>query len=143
MNDQQAFKNFMYDEKVCVLSVLINSNTLHAAAMHFSIDDQALALIFSADITQEKYKGIVNFGTCPAAVVVGISEEKWITCQLSGHLEVTSPEEQSRLKKIHYSRIPSDAAFEMDKNTIFLRFTPSSGKITDYNGDEPVIIALI
>lgn len=105
--------------------------------MHFSWEADADAIYFSADSMQRKCLDLKLGEKRQASVIVGFSEETWITCQMSGVIEMVSESELSKVKAVHYDRVPGAAEFEDVETTVFLRFNPNFAKITDYNKEPP------
>lgn len=93
-----------------------------------------MVLYFSTENTSRKCKGLLNGETVKGSVVVGLSEEEWITLQMDG--EVTAIVDKAELEKIHqihYTKHPSSAKYKEEPETIFLAFTPTWWRYTDYN----------
>ena len=140
MSDR-ALMDFLATDPVCVLSVLIDDRTVHSAAMHFSYADDPLRLYFSADRTQRKFSGFSDAPSRHSSIVVGTSEQVWITCQMSGQLGIVPSADLKAVKERHYQRIPSAKQFESDPNTVFLEFRAEWYRLTDFNSEPPKILA--
>ncbi|HXH26957.1 MAG TPA: hypothetical protein VNG90_03600, partial [Candidatus Acidoferrum sp.] len=75
-----------------------------------------------------------NGGTAKASVVVGLSEEEWITLQMDGEVAaITDPAQLEAAQAIHYAKHPNSAQYKDDPETMFLRFTPNWWRYTDFN----------
>ena len=129
---------FLEQNRVCSLSTQLLDDSPHGAAMHYSSQRKPLLLYFSADRTNKKADRLLKGKLTKASVVIGFSEEEWITLQLDGMLELVSDKKEiDGIKKIHYQKIPTSQEFENEPGTIFLKFTPSWWRYTDYNTDPP------
>jgi len=132
MNEQ--IRAFLSKHTICSLTTLLPDGSPHAAALHYSHAENPVALYFSTENTSRKCKGLLNGETVKSSVVVGLSEEEWITLQMDG--EVTAIVDKAELEKIHqihYTKHPSSAKYKEEPETIFLAFTPTWWRYTDYN----------
>src|SRR3989344_1314087 len=127
-------------ERVCSLTILVDSNP-HASAMHFSHKDDPLILYFSTESTSRKCKSVLEEGNAKASVVVGFSEEDWLTMQMNGEVSLVDNETLKEVKKIHYLKHPKSQKYENDPETIFLQFKPSWWRYSDLKTDPPLYIS--
>ncbi|MBW7944828.1 pyridoxamine 5'-phosphate oxidase family protein [Patescibacteria group bacterium] len=119
---------------VCSLTTLLKDGSPHAAAVHFSYSAEPLELYFSTSRTSKKCEALLDGSATKASVALGFSEEEWLTLQLDGEIKsVTDPAELSRIQTIHYAKHPRAAKFKDDPETLFLKFTPTWWRYTDYN----------
>lgn len=139
MNQEVA--NFLTSERVCGLAVVMPDGTSHSAAMHFSHRAEPLALFFSTENTSRKCQALLNGKPSKASVVVGFSEEKWLTLQMDGEVKaILNPEELKVAKAVHYPKHPNSQKYEHDPATVFLAFTPSWWRYTGFKFQPPIII---
>jgi uncharacterized protein YhbP (UPF0306 family) len=129
---------FLNSEHVAALT-LETAEGLHAAALHFSFSEDPFTLYFSTDKTSRKGSKLSE-NPIKAALVIGISPEKWQTLQVDGTVRIASESEIPEIKKIHYERNPGSKKFEGDPNTVFLIFTPTWGRFTDFNTNPLTLI---
>ncbi len=74
-------------------------------------------------------------------MVIGFSEEEWLTLQIDGTIEIIQDEDEiKRVKTIHYQKNPSSKQFENIPTTIFLAFTPIWWRFTDFNSEPPFVM---
>jgi general stress protein 26 len=120
--------------------------TPYSAAMHYSHSEHPFCIYFSTDITSKKCEPLVNNDSVQASVVIGLSEEKWITLQLTGQLRIIkeseklTPEAVASIKSVHYAKHPASAKYADDPDTVFLEFSPSWWRYTDFNQKPAQII---
>ncbi|GAB4156784.1 MAG: hypothetical protein Fur003_0250 [Candidatus Dojkabacteria bacterium] len=132
-------KSFLEKERVSALSIMTGNKTCHSAAMHFSFKEDPFEIYFSIDKTSRKAQ-LINKEPTSASFVIGFSEEEWKTFQVDGIVKiVTDAEELSKIKEGHYKRNPSSQQFESDPNTVFLVFSPTWWRYTDFM-EEPILI---
>jgi general stress protein 26 len=133
---------FITKHRVCSLTTLLPDGSPHAAALHYSHSDNPLTLYFSVENTSKKCQGLVTGETIKGSVVVGFSEEEWITLQMDGEVKaVLDKNELEKIHKIHYSKHPNSEKHKDFPETIFLAFTPSWWRYTDYNTDPLTILS--
>lgn len=125
---------FLSKHNVCALTTLLPDGFPHAAALHFSHSDNPLTLYFSTENTSRKCQGLLSGETVKGSVVVGLSEEEWITLQMDGDVRAISDKvELDKAHSIHYAKHPNSAKYKDAPETIFLAFTPNWWRYADYN----------
>ena len=123
--DSKALK-LLGKERVCVLAVCMANGGCHGAAMHFSHQVDPLIIYIQTESTSIKCKNLPT----KASVVVGFSEESMQTLQMDGDIrQITDLEE---VYKIHYAKHPGAEKYKNDPTTVFLAFTPTWWRYSDY-----------
>lgn len=134
--------HYLTSQKVCSLSNLLPDGSVHGAALHFSHSEEPLQLYFSVENSSRKCAGLLNGESVQAAVVVGFSEEEWLSLQLDGELQAVSDSEQlAKIQEIHYSKHPNSAKYKDEPETLFLLFTPKWWRYTDFKSDPWFILS--
>lgn len=131
---------FLSNNKICALSVLLPDGSIHSAVLHYSHSDKPLTLYFSTENTSRKCQGLLSGNTTQASVVMGFNEESWITFQLDGEIRLVT-NDLEKVQQIHYSKHPGSAKYKDEPETVFLTFTPKWWRYTDYNTDPYTIIS--
>jgi len=73
-------------------------------------------------------------------MVIGLSEEEWLTLQMHGDVKIISDnKELEKVYKIHYAKHPEAEQYKGPK-TVFLEFTPTWWRFTDFNTNPETII---
>lgn len=138
---------FLEQNRVCALSILLPDSQIHSAAMHYSHASDPLALFFSTENSSRKFQGLVNRKSTPASVVIGFSEKDWLTLQMSGDVKLISddqrlsPEKIASIKSIHYSRHPASQKYADNPAAVFLEFTPAWWRFTDFKTTPPTYVS--
>lgn len=126
--------DFLTNHRVCSLTTLLKDKSPHAAALHYSHSNEPLELYFSTENTSRKCEALLEGKSTQASVVIGFSEEEWITVQMDGEVSVVSePKELRTIQSIHYAKHSTSAKYKDDSATMFLKFTPKWWRYTDYN----------
>lgn len=138
----QKILDFLTKHHVCSFTTLLPNGFPHSAALHYSHTDNPLVLYFSTENTSRKCQGLLDGQTVKGSFVVGFSEEEWITIQMEGDVTaVLDKTELERIQKIHYAKHPNSEKYKDEPETIFLAFTPSWWRYTDYNTNPLTILS--
>ncbi len=132
----QEVIDFLKRERVCSLTTMVDGAP-YSSAMHFSFNEDPLKLYFSTKSDSKKCKSIIDIGKTQAAVAIGFSETEWLTLQMEGEVKVVPDEDLGEIKISHYARHPESQKFENDPKTVFLEFTPTWWKYSDFKSHPP------
>mgnify|MGYP001590142474 CR=1 FL=1 len=124
--DQRAL-DLLKNERVCALSVCLPDGSCHNAAMHFSVQENPLVVYIQTESTSIKCKKLPT----KASIVVGFSEETMQTLQMDGEIKKIEGD-LTEIHKIYYAKNPTAEQYKNDPGTVFLVFTPSWWRYTDY-----------
>ena len=131
---------FLEKERVGVISVILPDNISHSASVHFSNKENPLKIFIQTTNTTEKVRPFLDGKVGKASVVIGFSEKDWLTLQMRGDMKiVSSPEELKKIYKIHYKKHPDAEQYKGPK-TVFLEFTPTWWRYTDFNTEPETTI---
>lgn len=79
-------------------------------------------------------------GNAKAAIVVGMNEQDFVSLQMRGDVRIVSDaQEIAHLCAAHYAKIP-EAEKHKSSSSIFLEFTPSWWRYTDFKTDPETVI---
>jgi general stress protein 26 len=138
----ERIANFLSKHGICSLTTLLPDGSPHAAALHFSHSAGSFEFTFLTKKSSRKAAALLDGSSVRGAIVVGFSEEELITLQLDGEVAVITGEaELEDARRIHFSKHPSSKKYEKDPAYIFLKFTPSWWRYTDYNTKPATILA--
>jgi general stress protein 26 len=133
---------FLNTQRIASLTTLLSDGTPHAAALHYSYTENPFTIYFSTDNTSRKFQGLVSNNETKAAIAIGFSEEDWLTFQLEGTVrKVANKTELESVQKIHYTKYPNSAKYKDEPETVFLAFTPTWWRFSDFNTDPETIIS--
>ncbi len=137
---EQKVLDFLKNNRVSVLATQLKDGSPHTAALHYSHRSDPLVLYFSTENTSRKYQALAKGKSVKGSVTIGFSEQEWITLQMDGVVSVVSDSDELKVAKtIHYPKHPNSQKFENDPATVFLKFTPSWWRYTDFNTHPPTI----
>lgn len=125
--------NFLNKERVCSLSTLLKDGSPHAAALHYSHNDNPLEIYISTENNSRKCEAILNGDIVKGSFVIGFGEEEFITYQADGDVRIVKDQKElEKVHKIHYKKHPSSEKWKDDPATVFIVFTPRWWRYTEY-----------
>lgn len=137
MNQQGL--DYLRQQRVCVLTTLLADEMPHAAALHYSHLESPLELFFGTTRGSRKMSGLTEHPS-KAAVVIGFDEREMVTLQMEGQVRIVS--DKVLLKKFqgaHFVKHPEAAQYQHESETVYLAFTPTWWRYTDFKTD-PITI---
>lgn len=127
--NQEAI-DLLTNERVSALSVCLQDGSCHNSAMHFSFQKDPTTIYFQTENTSIKFKKLPT----KASIVVGFNEEIMRTLQMDGQLQqITDKSKLEDVYKIHYAKNPAAEQYKNDSGTVFLAFTPTWWRYSDYS----------
>lgn len=131
--------DFLKKERVGVVSVILVDGAPHSATVHYSHEESPLRFFIQTTNTTAKVQNLLDGKTAKAAMVIGFSEQDWLTIQMRGNIRIVSDKsELEKIYNIHYQKHPDAEKYKGPK-TVFLEFTPTWWRFTDFNTDPETI----
>ncbi len=127
--------NFLQKHRISVLSLVDAENAPHSSALHYAWDESRNLFLFFTRTKTKKYE-LLSSGIARASLVIGFSEEEFITVQLQGNAAMLHDEEA---KAAYLQKFPHIRQRVHDADAIFLCFEPTWFRYTDYKPTEPII----
>lgn len=125
--------DFLAKNRVCGFTTLLKSGAPHSAAMHFSYKKNPFEIYIQTEKTGRKMEDLLKTKSGKSSIVVGLSEDDWITLQLDGVVKVIdSKTELLNIHKVHYKKNPGAEQYKDLPDTIFLKFTPKWWRYTEF-----------
>lgn len=127
---------FIKQNRVGVLSILRKDGSPHAAVLHYACDYEVspCKFYFSTENTSRKVEALLTGKTIKAAMVIGFSEEEWITLQINGNIKgMLTPKDKAKAQGIFYAKHPGSRRYKDNPATILLEFTPTWWRYSDLN----------
>lgn len=85
--DKQVL-DFLTKNRVSSLTTLLKDSSPHASVLHYSHQEDPFEIFFSCDSTSLKCEALLGRKTTKASVVIGFSEEEWVTLQMDGEVQI-------------------------------------------------------
>lgn len=125
--------SFLNKERVCSLTTLLKDGSPHAAALHYSHNDNPFEIYVSTENNSRKCEALLNGDTVKGSFVIGFGEEEFITYQADGDVRIVKDQKElEKVHKIHYKKHPSSEKWQDDPATVFLVFKPTWWRYTEY-----------
>jgi general stress protein 26 len=127
---QDEMIQFIRSQQTGVFAVEMLDGSPHGATLHFAYTENPLQFIF---LTERKYKKAEPFlrrGKVRATFVIGTNDGVMQTVQLDGTASLT---EDTSLIDVYYNKFTDLDKKNLDENDIFLMFTPTWWRYTDWN----------
>ena len=138
----QKIIDFLDKERIAVLSVIQEDGCPHAASVHFSHDADPFRIYIQTSRTSKKAQPLLEGSISKAAMVVGFSEEEWVTVQMQGDIRILSDQtEADQAYMVHYKKSP-DAEKRRGPDTVILEFVPTWIRYTDFKTNPKTIIEM-
>lgn len=132
MIDAQVL-DFIKNSRVLALTVLLPDSTPHTSAMHFAHRDDPLTFIFLTEKGSLKVSALKDKKRQLGAITIGFDEKEMVTLQLHGEVSrLEKSDELAKLKEIYFKKFPQNKKYENDPESVFLSFTPSWFRYSDY-----------
>lgn len=132
--------NFLEKYRVGVVSVPLKDENVHSATVHYSHKISPLKIYIQTSNDTLKAQPFLKGEVEKGAFVIGFSEDEWLTLQMHGEIKaVFEQNELEKIYKIHYKKHPNAEQYK-GPNTIFLEFTPTWWRYTDFNTDPETIL---
>lgn len=130
---EKKILDFLEKQRVCSLTTLLEDRSPHAAALHYSHKDESLEIYISTENNSRKCEALLDGRFGRAAFVIGFSEVELVTLQMDGDVRiVTDKKELEEIHKVHYKKHPDSEKWKDDPATVFLVFTPTWWRYTEY-----------
>ncbi len=127
-------------ERVCVLAVSLADGSPHAAEMHYSEQIAPVKLFIQTYHTVKVRALEERGGAGKAAVVLNLAESEMKSLQMRGEVRiVTAEDELQRIYSVHYKKHPTAEKYK-DSETVFLEFTPTWWRYSDFTTDPETVI---
>lgn len=132
--------NFLSKHKIGVISVTLTDGSLHSATVHYSHTENPFRIFIQTTNDTLKVQPFLNGQSGKGAMVIGFSEEDWLTLQMHGIVRMVSDlKELEEVHNINFQKYPKSKR-HIGPDTVFLEFTPTWWRYTDFNTRPETII---
>lgn len=124
-------KAFLENHRIGVLSVLTSNNLIHSATIHYAASFEPLEFIFLTDKNSKKVEPLATGAKVTASLVIGFSEEEWVTLQMHGTAHMpTKPTKISRAWEVYSVKFVGSEKYKTEKESTLIVFTPTWWRYT-------------
>lgn len=129
--------SFLQHHRISVLSVLQSDGSIHSATLHYATIENPLSFVFMTGKKSQKCQSLLDGSEQVASLVVGFSEEEFVTFQAQGKVKMVEKSDNEKWQ-IYIDKYPSRSKGRENPEYVLLQFTPLNWKYTDMKGDSPV-----
>lgn len=134
MNTEPQIINYLEKQRVGVLAVEMPDGSPHAATVHFAnFYKGRLEFIFLTEKTYRKVEPLLKKESTRASFVIGTNENDMKTFQMDGIIKIA---DEQNTKDIYFAKFPDKKEKFSGPNDIFLVFTPTWWRFTDWTTPE-------
>lgn len=127
--------DYLNSQRICVLAVEMLDGSPHASTVHFAYDLGSLTFFFLTDREYRKSEALISQGTTRASLVIGFNESIMKTFQVDGSVKLINEDlDKEKFSNFYFTKFPDKKKWANDPDAIFLSFTPTWWRYTDYKG---------
>ncbi|MBX4199016.1 pyridoxamine 5'-phosphate oxidase family protein [Candidatus Parcubacteria bacterium] len=127
---------YLKTQRVGTLAVEMLDGSPHAATVHFAHTEEPLAFYIQTGTDCRKSEALLKNGSTRASFVVGSDESNMKTLQLDGVAKVANEGEEDHFMEIYLGKFPSKEGKVKDPEALFIIFTPTWWRFTDWKTAE-------
>ncbi len=141
MIDQKVL-DFVDKHRISVLTTLLSDGSPHSASLHYSADLELLEFYFITEKTTRKLQALSEKKQDKASLVIGFSEEEFVTLQVEGVIQILEEQASSqRAWNSFIEKYPQTAARQTDPTFVILSFQPTWWRFSEFRPKPPRIIS--
>ncbi len=126
-------QTFLKSHRVSVLGVGQEDGKVHSATLHCAHLVDPLSFFFMTEKDSKKCVSLLDGKETYASLVVGFSEEDFVTFQAEGNVVIVTEERQHvSYVEAYMHKYPSRTERKNNPNNVLLQFTPSWWRYRDY-----------
>jgi hypothetical protein len=129
---------YLTTQNIGVLAVEMVDGAPHAASMHVAHTENPLVFYMRTGKGTMKCEPLLKNGSTRASLVFGADKSNMKTLQIDGTLRLTQESEDSGFMEVFFGKFPNKDGNVKDANTVFLIFTPTWWRYTDWTTPEGV-----
>lgn len=133
----ETILNYIASQKIGVISVAMSDGSPHSSTVHFAHMETASqdlpSILIMTDRSYKKCEPIITNGKTPASFVIGFDESEMKTLQMDGHINFA---DEDMVKLPYFTKFPDKRKFYQEPNSVFLIFTPTWWRYTDFNAQD-------
>lgn len=127
---------YIKSQRVGVLSVEMLDGSPHGATVHFAHTENPLQFFFETGIECRKSESLLKNGSTRASFVIGSDESNMKTFQADGIARIPNKNEEDFFTDTYLGKFPSKEPKVKDPEAIFIIFTPTWWRFTDWTKPE-------
>jgi Predicted flavin-nucleotide-binding protein len=139
--DKRVLK-FLQRHRISVLTTLLTDGKPHSASMHYAFSEKPFYFVYLTEKESRKLSGLKVGKTLPASLVIGFSEEEWITMQIEGDFKIINERKELELGwKVYAEKYVGMDKYKNSKDSVLVKFIPNWWRYTEVKPYPSVIIS--
>ncbi|HSW89729.1 MAG TPA: pyridoxamine 5'-phosphate oxidase family protein [Patescibacteria group bacterium] len=131
MRDKKII-DFVTKHRISVLTTMLLDGTPHSSTLHYSASFSSFYFIFMTDKESRKNQKLINSGSTPASLVIGFSEEEWVTLQMEGEVRILTKEDQlDEAWRVYSEKFKGSEKYKDLADSVLLKFVPKWWRYTE------------
>lgn len=131
--------DFINNQRIGVISVEMLDGSPHSATVHFAHTLAPFSIIILTDKHYRKCESILEKQETRASFVTGTDEATMKTLQLDGIVKFLSKDDVA-IKDAYFKKFPEKEKFFVEPDSVFLHFTPTWWRYTDFKAEAGKLI---
>jgi uncharacterized protein YhbP (UPF0306 family) len=132
----QEAVEYLKTERIGVLAVKMLDGSPHGATVHFAHTEEPLEFLIQTGTDCMKSEPLLKNGSTEASFIVGQDENNMKTLQLDGIARVATENEEDSFMDTYLGKFPSKEERVKDPEAVFIIFTPTWWRFTDWKTPE-------
>jgi general stress protein 26 len=141
MMDERILK-FLKRHRISVLTTVLKNGQPHSATIHYAYNKDTNSFYFLTAVDSRKMEDLVNPDWHNAALVIGFSEEEWLTMQLEGKVRwISDKQELEEAWKVYSGKFNGSEKEKGSTDSALLEFSPKWWRYTEVRPNPQLIIS--
>ena len=134
--------NFISRHRISCLTTLLLDKQPHSATVHYCHQDDPLTFYFLTERASRKCQGLLKGQITKASLVIGFSEEEWVTLQLEGEARaLVNQNEDQVARQVFHRKYLGFNPDNLDPEDVFLSFTPTWWRYTELKSNPKLVLS--
>lgn len=139
--DERILK-FLKRHRISALTTMLKNGQPHSATIHYAYNKETNKFYFLTAVDSRKMEDLVNPDWHIASLVIGFSEEEWLTMQFEGEVRwVSDQKELDEAWKVYSGKFNGSEKEKGSADSALLEFVPKWWRYTEVRPSPQVIIS--
>ncbi len=139
--DERVVK-FLKRHRIAVLTTLVAGGQPHSASLHYAFNQNPFYLVFWTGSGTRKLNNMQENKSSKGSVVIGFSEEEWLTMQMEGEVKwITDANEQNEIWPCYAEKYDERKEYKDTQDSALLKFTPAWWRYSEVKPLPSIIIS--
>jgi general stress protein 26 len=127
----KTVKDFLENNRVSVLGILQEKNSIHSASLHFAHSINPLVFYFLTNNDTLKSASLIDGSEQNASLVIGFDEGEFTTFQSRGKAKIVKGRDEDKAWRIYSGKFKGKEKSRSKEKVILIEFRPNWWRYTD------------